>query len=156
MCFKESRSLSFFFITVMFYVTIEGPNITIKKWSSIFDTYILIENLLFIVPHDVCGIALLSFCLKNNSWFYCVRGLWFLVWLHLLGPWSQSKCLYYYKTTHTPFLCHNIWKRFDDVYYKKSFYNKIIALWTMMFHFDIMLTFNDYVLRGTFPYYQAI
>ena len=39
MCFKESRRLFFFFMTVMFQVTIEGPNITIKKFSSKFNTY---------------------------------------------------------------------------------------------------------------------
>ena len=38
MLFKESR-LFFFFMTVMFYITIEDPNITIKKCSSIFETY---------------------------------------------------------------------------------------------------------------------
>ena len=56
-CFKERRRLFFFFMTVMFYVTVEGPNITIKKCSSIFDTYILIENLHLIVPYDIYGIA---------------------------------------------------------------------------------------------------
>ena len=58
MCFKESRRLFFFFMTVMFQVTIEGSNVTIKKCSSIFDTYILIENLLLIVPYYIYGIAL--------------------------------------------------------------------------------------------------
>ena len=39
MCFKESRRLFLFFMTIMFLVTIESPTITIKKISSIFDTY---------------------------------------------------------------------------------------------------------------------
>ena len=60
MCFKKSRRLFFFFMTVMFLATIEVPNITIKKCSSIFDTYILIENLLLIVPYDIYEIALLQ------------------------------------------------------------------------------------------------
>ena len=38
-CFKESRKLFFFFMAVMFQVTIESQHITIKKFSSIFDSY---------------------------------------------------------------------------------------------------------------------
>ena len=44
-------------MTVIFYDTIEGPNITMKKCSSLHDTYILIENLLLNVPNDIFGIA---------------------------------------------------------------------------------------------------
>ena len=35
------------------------PNVTIKKCSSTFDTHVLIENLLLIVPCNIYGIALL-------------------------------------------------------------------------------------------------
>ena len=38
MCFKENRRLFFSFMTVVFQVTTEGPNITNKK-CSIFETY---------------------------------------------------------------------------------------------------------------------
>ena len=38
MCFKENRRLFFSFMTVLFQVTTEGPNITNKK-CSIFETY---------------------------------------------------------------------------------------------------------------------
>ena len=58
--FKESRRLFFFFMTVMFQVTVEGLNITIRKCSSIFDTCILIENLLPVDRYDIYGITLVS------------------------------------------------------------------------------------------------
>ena len=55
---RRAEGYFFFFMTVMFEVTIEAPNITILKCSSLFDTYILIENLLLIVLYNIYGIAL--------------------------------------------------------------------------------------------------
>ena len=66
-CFKGSRRFFFFFMTVMSQDTIKGSNITIKKCSSIFDTYILKENLLLIVSHNIYGIALLMMKKLNDS-----------------------------------------------------------------------------------------
>ena len=53
---------------IMFYVTIEGANETTKKCSSIFDTYILIENLLLIVSYNIYRINLFLTKTDETIW----------------------------------------------------------------------------------------